>query len=269
MGDAPAAVFTLPDLGEALIGFERVTAGGDKIDRGVEIRARESGVRRGGAHLVVKLIGQKRLAAGAAENVLRQHVERAGARGRRVLRVLGDRVERGAAFQHLEAVGRHQHGLRGLVEPMVGAADPLHQPRGAFRRADIDHQIDVAPIDAQIQRGRAHDRAQFAGRHGIFDLAALRDIERAVMQRDGEVVVVHAPQLLEQEFGLAAGVDEDQRGLVRLDQRVDFAERVARRVAGPRQMALACRAWRPAAAAPACATTRSARACPPGGCGTR
>ena len=73
------------------------------------------------------------------------------------------------------------------------------------------------------------------GRHRGLDLAALRDIERAVMQRDGEVVVVDAPQLLEDALGLAAGVDEHQRGLVALDQAVDFVDRVVRRMPGPRQ----------------------------------
>jgi len=55
------------------------------------------------------------------------------------------------------------------------------------------------------------------------------------MQRDGQPIVVHAPQILKQHLGLAAGVDEYQRGLVALDQIVDFAERVARGMAGPRQ----------------------------------
>ena len=55
------------------------------------------------------------------------------------------------------------------------------------------------------------------------------------MQRNGKAVVVHAPQILEQHLGLAAGVDENQRGLVALDQIVDLAERVARRMAGPGQ----------------------------------
>ena len=58
------------------------------------------------------------------------------------------------------------------------------------------------------------------------------------MQRDGEAVVVHAPEILEQHFGLAAGVDEDQRGLVALDQLIHFAERMARGMAGPRQALL-------------------------------
>ncbi len=58
------------------------------------------------------------------------------------------------------------------------------------------------------------------------------------MQRDGEVVVVDAPELLEQVFGLAAGVDKNERGLVVFDEAVDFAQRMARRMAGPGQMLL-------------------------------
>ena len=118
---------------------------------------------------------------------------------------------------------------------MVGAADPLHQARGALGRADIDDEIDVAPVDAEVERGGADHAAQLSRRHRVLDLAALGDVERAVMQRDREAVVVHAPKILEQHFGLAAGVDEDQRGLVALDQLVHFAERMARGVAGPGQ----------------------------------
>ena len=73
-------------------------------------------------------------------------------------------------------------------------------------------------------------------RHRGLDLAPLRHVERAVMQRDGEAVVVHAPELLEQHLGLAAGVDEDERGAVAADQVVDLAERMARRVPGPGQL---------------------------------
>ena len=97
-------------------------------------------------------------------------------------------------------------------------------------------------------------------RHRVLDLAALRHVERAVMQRDGEIVVVDAPQLLEHEFGLAARVDEDQRGLVRLDQLVDFAERVARRMAGPGQMLGGVEHGDVAAARRLAPTTRSASA---------
>ena len=152
MADAPAAVLPLPDLGEALVGLQRVAAGGDEIEHRVEIGACEPGIRRGARHLREQFIGEERLAAGAAEHVLRQHVERAGPRRRRVLRIVDDGADRGAAFQHLEAIGRHQNAARRLVQAVVGAADALQQARGALRRADIDDEVDVAPVDAEIER---------------------------------------------------------------------------------------------------------------------
>ncbi len=127
------------------------------------------------------MIGKKRFAAGAAEHVLRQHVECAGAQRRGVLGIFSNRVDRDATLQHLEAVGRHQDRARGFVDAMIGAADSLHQPRGTLGRADIDHEIDVAPVDAKIERGGADHPAQFSPGHRVLDLAALCDIERAVM----------------------------------------------------------------------------------------
>ena len=99
----------------------------------------------------VEFVGPKRRPASAAEDVLGEHIERAEARRRGVLRILGDGVDGGAAFQHLEAVRGHEHGLRRLIEAMVGAADALEQTACALRRADIDDEVDVAPVDAEIK----------------------------------------------------------------------------------------------------------------------
>src|SRR5258708_24314991 len=41
--DAPAAILALPDLGKTLVRFERITAGCDEVEHGVEIGAREPG----------------------------------------------------------------------------------------------------------------------------------------------------------------------------------------------------------------------------------
>jgi hypothetical protein len=35
---------------------------------------------------------------------------------------------------------------------VIGAADALHDPRSALRRADIDDEIDIASVDAEIER---------------------------------------------------------------------------------------------------------------------
>jgi hypothetical protein len=55
------------------------------------------------------------------------------------------------------------------------------------------------------------------------------------MQRNGEAVVIDAPQLLEQHLGLAAGVDEHQRGPTAPDEIVPLRERIACGMSGPRQ----------------------------------
>ena len=235
IGDAPPSLLVLFDAREALIALQRVAARGDEIERVVKIGAGHVGVRRGGADFLEQIVGEKRLAASAPQNVLRQNVERPGAQRWRVLRTFGDGIYGDAAFQHFEAIGRHQHRARGLVDTVIGAADPLHQPRRALRRADIDDQIDIAPVDAEVERGGADDALQLACGHRVLDAAALPDIERAVMQRDRKVVVVHPPQVLEQHLGLAAGIDEDQRGPVGLDEVVDLAKRMPRGMTGPRQ----------------------------------
>ena len=188
-------------------------------------------------HLGVELVGVERHAAGAAEHVLRQHVERADAQRRRVLRILGDRIDRGAAFQHLEAVGRHQHAacdgssMRWLARPM----------RCSSREAPFGAPTLMTRSTSPQSMPRSSDEVATTARSRPAAIASstvrrCADVERAVMQRDREIVVVDAPELLEDHLGLAARVDEDQRHLVALDQLVDLAERVARRVAGPGQL---------------------------------
>ena len=235
IGHAPAARLVLLDAGKPLIGFQRIAAGGDKIHHVVEIGSREPRIGRCRKHFRIELIGEERFAAGAAEHVLGQYIERAGPQRWSILRVFADGVDRNPALQHLKTIGRHKDRARGFVDVVIGPADPLHQPRCAFRRADVDHEIDVTPVHAEIERGGTDHAAQLSGRHRVLDLAALGDIQRAVMQRDRQTIVIHAPEILEQHFGLASGVDEHQRGLVVLDQVIDFAQRMPRRVAGPRQ----------------------------------
>ena len=68
------------------------------------------------------------------------------------------------------------------------------------------------------------------------DLTTLRHIEGAVMQRDREPIVVDAPQFLEDPFGLAARIDENERSVVAFDQFVDLVDRMLRGMTGPGQI---------------------------------
>uniref|UniRef100_A0A0N4ZZC8 LigA n=1 Tax=Parastrongyloides trichosuri TaxID=131310 RepID=A0A0N4ZZC8_PARTI len=153
--------------------------------------------------------------------------------------VLGHGLARGLTFQHLEAAGGDHQGARGLVQPVVGAADALDQTAGPLGRGQLDHQIDVAPVDAQVQRRGADHGLQVAARHRRLDLAPLLGGQRAVVQGDGQVVLIDRPQRLEHELGLPAGVDEDQAEPCLPDGVVNLGDGVDAGVARPGHAAFA------------------------------
>ena len=99
-------------------------------------------------------------------------------------------------------------------------------------------EIDVAPVDAEIERRGGDDGAQLVAAHRRLHLPALLRLQRAVMQRDGQRILVDRPQFAEQKLGLRARVDEQKRRAVLADQFVDVRDGVARRMAGPRQATL-------------------------------
>lgn len=114
---------------------------------------------------------------------------------------------------------------------MVGTTYALGKAAGTLGRADMHDEIDIAPVYAEIERGGGDDGAQLVIRHGRFHLAALARIQRAVMQCNRQIVVVDGPEFLEDALGLRAGVDEDQRCLVRFQGRIEILHRIARRMA--------------------------------------
>ncbi len=64
---------------------------------------------------------------------------------------------------------------------VAGAADSLKAARHGRRRLDLHDQIDRAHVDAELQRGGGHERADAAGLQEIFHFAALGARERPVM----------------------------------------------------------------------------------------
>jgi len=139
---------------------------------------------------------------------------------------------------HLEPAGRDQQRPRGLVQPVVGAPDPLHQARGALGGGQLDDQVHVAPVDAEVQGGGADHGPQLAPGHGGLDLAPLLGGQRAVVERDRQVVLVQPPQLLEGELRLPAGVDEHQGRAGLADHVVDLGHGVLGGVARPGDLAV-------------------------------
>ena len=97
---------------------------------------------------------------------------------------------------------------------VAGAADALQAARHRRRRFDLDHQIDRAHVDAELERRGGDQRAQVPALEQVFDLGALRPRQRAVMRAHQRL----AGQLVEragQPLGQAAAVDEQQRRAMR------------------------------------------------------
>ena len=161
----------------AIVGRQRIATGRHEIERVVEILSRQVAIGLRAPHLGKEGLAVDRLGAGGAHDVLRQHVE-AGRSWRIAVEFARlDGLQRGQRFQHLETIGRGDHGAAGLVEPVVGAADALHQSADALGRAHLDHQVDIAPVDAEIERRSRDHSTEFAGRHRGLDLAPLLDRE--------------------------------------------------------------------------------------------
>ena len=122
---------------------------------------------------------------------------------------------------------------RWFARPMrwIRRAEPLG-------RGERDHEVHRPPVDAEVQRGGADHRAKLAPRHGGLDAAPLLHRKRAVVERDGKVVVVDLPEHLEGEFRLEARIDEDERGLGGLDGVVDVGDGVLGRPPAPGRRAV-------------------------------
>ena len=233
MSDAPAAFGVAFQARIAFVGAQRIAAGGDEIDDALELLPWQLAIGPGPGDLGVEFDGIEGRGAGSAEDVLGQHVIASRDRVFAVLVALVHGFQRRLAFEHFEAVGGDQQRLARLVQPVVGTADALQHARRALWGADLYDEIDIAPVDAEVERRGADHGAQCSRDHGAFDLTALFDRERAVMQRDRQPIVVDRPEPVEQHLGLAAGVDEQQRGAVLLDDLVKRRHGVGGGMSGP------------------------------------
>src|SRR3546814_19204853 len=105
----------------------------------------------------------------------------------------------GRAAELFGSVAGEQECVARLVEPVVGAGDALEEARAALGRPHLHDEVDIAPVDAEIEAGGTDEAAKPPLRHRLLDLAPRLDVERAVMDADGQVIVVHRPEILENE----------------------------------------------------------------------
>jgi hypothetical protein len=100
---------------------------------------------------------------------------------------------------------------------VAGAADPLQPARHGLRRLDLDHEVDGAHVDAELER-RGRDQARdAAGLQVLLDLRPLLARDRAVV-RERDLLLCGLVEPQRQPLGEPAVVDEDDRRPMRADE---------------------------------------------------
>ena len=159
----------------------RVLAG-QQIQRRLECAARQRRKWRAAPNHVEPAVGVQRLQCTGRDRVLRQHVERIGGHPHG-LDVTGQHALHGdRAADEIGSVLGKQHSLGDLADLVTRAADALQTAGHRRRRLDLDHQIDRAHVDTQLQAGRRDHGLQPAALEVVLDLRALLLADRTVVR---------------------------------------------------------------------------------------
>ncbi len=100
---------------------------------------------------------------------------------------------------------------------MAGAADPLEAARDRLRRLDLDHEVDGAHVDPELERRGGDEARDLALLQELLHLDPLLAGERAVVGA-GDLFLRELVEAQREPLGEAAVVDEDDRRAVRPDE---------------------------------------------------
>ena len=179
--------------------------------------ARQFAERRGAGEDAVELVFVGRFSRHFRDDLLGEHLNRRLRLADAVQIALADGADHRGALDQLVKRGGEERAVRRAAQRVPGASDALEEGADSTRRADLADQVDRADVDAQFQRGRGDDGAQIAGLEPLLHLVAALLGQAAVVAGD---VFLADPlgQAVRDALGQRAGVDEDQRRAVLLDQ---------------------------------------------------
>ncbi len=175
-------------------------------------------IRPGAAQQREQLVFAPFLRGDLGDDLLRQHVERLVGNRQAIELAATHAVEQRRAFDQLVARQRKQPALRRAADRVAGAADALQEGRDRARRAELADEIDVADVDAELERGGRHQRLQLAALQPLLGVEPQLLGHAAVMRGDVRLRRGARTSCARDALGHAPRVDEDQRRAVRLDQ---------------------------------------------------
>ena len=118
------------------------------------------------------------------DDLLGEHVERVARHPRRLDLASQHAIDNHRRLEEVAAVLREDRALRRLAHRVAGPSDSLDAAGDARGRLHLDHEIDRAHVDAELEARSRHKSGQSAGLEGIFDEKALLLGNRAVMCSD-------------------------------------------------------------------------------------
>ena len=124
----------------------------EHVEDVLELRARQLGERVRAPHELVHLVDGELLVRADRDDLLREHVQRIP-RDARLLDVAV--AHRTCHHRRLEEVGPvlgKDPSLRDRIEVVSCPTDPLESTRDGLRALHLDHEVDSAHVDAELQR---------------------------------------------------------------------------------------------------------------------
>ena len=171
----------------------------------------------GQRHLPVQLVLLPFPAGSLRNQVLGQHVQVACGYAEPVQFIAPRRIQQCRAFHQVVPAQREQAPLWSRTQVVAGAPDPLQEHGDGTGRAELADQVDIADIDPQFQGCGRDQGLEFTLFQSLFGIQAVFLCQTAVVRGD-KFFTDPFRQGAGCTLGQAAGIDEDQRGPVPLDQ---------------------------------------------------
>ena len=206
---------TVVDLVAVEVGSEASALGADAFaehdENFVKGFAGEIAVVAGAADEGEEFVFIPLVGGAGGDDLLGEDVERRVGKGEAIEVALADGANDGGAFDELVAGGGEEAALGDGSAPVTGAAYALQGNGDGAGRADLADEIDVADIDAELERGGGDEDAALALLESALGFEAEMARERAMM--GGDVLLAHAlGEMVRDALDEAAGVDEDESG---------------------------------------------------------
>lgn len=136
-----------PEFGELVA---RVPAR-DQVERRLERRSGQTAERGAPPHELEPVLDVEGVDRPGGHGVLRQDVERVRRHRDRLDLTRDHPLDRDRAVDQVGPVLREQHAAGDLTHLVAGATDALQAARDRRRRLDLDDQVDLAHVDAELE----------------------------------------------------------------------------------------------------------------------